>query len=177
MPNLLKKEKSPYLKQHEDNPVDWYAWNKETLLKAKEEKKPIFLSVGYASCHWCHVMAHESFEDIDTAKVMNEKFRNIKVDREERPDLDFIFQKSLGILTGAQGGWPLSMFLDENGVPFTGGTYFPPQDVQGRPSFKKVLKNVSNVYQENREKIINQIEQMKMVFKEMNLKNSVYPKI
>ena len=173
MPNHLKSEKSPYLKQHENNPVDWLPWNKDSLLKAKNHKKPIFLSIGYASCHWCHVMAHESFEDIDTAKVMNEKFINIKVDREERPDLDFIFQKSLGILTGAQGGWPLSMFLDENGVPFTGGTYFPPQDVQGRPSFKKVLKNVSNVYQENREKIINQIEQMKMVFKEMNLKNSV----
>ncbi len=104
---------------------------------------------------------------------MNEKFINIKVDREERPDLDFIFQKSLGILTGAQGGWPLSMFLDENGVPFTGGTYFPPQDIQGRPSFNKVLENVSKVYLENREKIIAQVSQMKMVFKELNLKNAV----
>jgi len=173
MPNLLKKEKSPYLKQHEDNPVDWYAWNKETLLKAKDEKKPIFLSVGYASCHWCHVMAHESFEDQETAKLMNEKFINIKVDREERPDLDYVFQKSLSILTGTQGGWPLSMFLDENGVPFTGGTYFPPKEMQGRPDFKKVLNNVSSVYKENREKIIAQAPQMQEVFSKINQRSAV----
>ena len=127
MSNQLKNENSPYLKQHADNPVEWFAWNKISLEKARNEKKPIFLSVGYSSCHWCHVMAHESFENIETAKILNEEFINIKVDREERPDLDNIFQKSLSILTGAQGGWPLSMFLDENGVPFTGGTYFPPQ--------------------------------------------------
>ena len=173
MSNQLKSEKSPYLKQHQNNPVNWLPWNKETLLKAKNEKKPIFLSVGYASCHWCHVMAHESFENKETAKIMNEKFVNIKVDREERPDLDFIFQKSLGILTGAQGGWPLSIFLDENAVPFTGGTYFPPHDMEGRPSFNKVLENVSKVYLENREKIIAQVSQMKMVFKELNQKNAV----
>ena len=173
MPNLLKKEKSPYLKQHENNPVDWYAWNKETLLKAKEEKKPIFLSVGYASCHWCHVMAHESFEDQETAKLMNEKFINIKVDREERPDLDYVFQKSLSILTGTQGGWPLSMFLDENGVPFTGGTYFPPKEMQGRPDFKKVLNNVSSVYKENREKIIAQAPQMQDIFSQINQRSAV----
>ena len=173
MPNLLKKEKSPYLKQHEDNPVDWYAWNKETLLKAKEEKKPIFLSVGYASCHWCHVMAHESFEDQETAKLMNEKFINIKVDREDRPDLDYVFQKSLSILTGTQGGWPLSMFLDENGVPFTGGTYFPPKEMQGRPDFKKVLNNVSSVYKENREKIIAQAPQMQDIFSQINQRSAV----
>ena len=171
--NKLKSEKSPYLKQHENNPVDWLAWNKDSLKKAKVEKKPIFLSIGYASCHWCHVMAHESFENIEIAKVMNDNFINIKVDREERPDLDFIFQRSLGILTGAQGGWPLSMFLDENGVPFTGGTYFPPKEMQGRPSFIQVLKNVSKIYKENREKIINQVEQMKLVFKEFNLKTAV----
>ena len=173
MPNELKKEKSPYLKQHENNPVHWLPWKKETLEKAKKEKKPIFLSVGYASCHWCHVMAHESFENNETAKIMNEKFINIKVDREERPDLDSIFQKSLGVLTGAQGGWPLSMFLDENAVPFTGGTYFPPNEMQGRPSFTKVLENVSKVYSENREKIIAQVSQMKEVFKEFNRKDSV----
>ena len=173
MPNLLKKEKSPYLKQHEDNPVDWYAWNKETLLRAKEEKKPIFLSVGYASCHWCHVMAHESFEDQETAKLMNEKFINIKVDREERPDLDYVFQKSLSILTGTQGGWPLSMFLDENAVPFTGGTYFPPKEMQGRPDFKKVLNNVSSVYKENREKIIAQAPQMQDIFSQINQRSAV----
>ena len=168
MSNKLKNEKSPYLKQHENNPVDWFPWNKETLLKAKNEKKPIFLSVGYASCHWCHVMAHESFENNNTAKIMNEKFINIKVDREERPDLDSIFQKSLGVLTGAQGGWPLSMFLDENAVPFTGGTYFPPQEMHGRPSFTQVLENVSKVYSDNREKIILQVAQLQMVFKEFN---------
>ena len=173
MTNHLKNEKSPYLKQHENNPVNWFAWNKKTLEKAKLEKKPIFLSVGYASCHWCHVMAHESFENENTAKIMNEKFINIKVDREERPDLDSIFQKSLGVLTGAQGGWPLSMFLDENGVPFTGGTYFPPSEMQGRPSFNQVLENVSKVYLENREKIIAQVSQMKEVFKEFNRKDSV----
>jgi len=173
MANLLKKEKSPYLKQHENNPVDWYAWNKETLLKAKTEKKPIFLSVGYASCHWCHVMAHESFEDQDTANLMNEKFINIKVDREERPDLDYVFQRSLSILTGTQGGWPLSMFLDENGVPFTGGTYFPPKEMQGRPDFKKVLNNVSTVYKENREKIISQAPQMQDIFSKINQRSAV----
>ena len=173
MTNLLKKEKSPYLKQHENNPVDWYAWNKETLLKAKTEKKPIFLSVGYASCHWCHVMAHESFEDQDTANLMNEKFINIKVDREERPDLDYVFQRSLSILTGTQGGWPLSMFLDENGVPFTGGTYFPPKEMQGRPDFKKVLNNVSSVYKENREKIISQAPQMQDIFSKINQRSAV----
>ena len=173
MSNQLKNEKSPYLKQHENNPVNWMAWNKNTLNKAKNEKKPIFLSVGYASCHWCHVMAHESFENEETAKIMNSKFINIKVDREERPDLDSIFQKSLGVLTGAQGGWPLSMFLDENAVPFTGGTYFPPNEMQGRPSFTKVLENVSKVYSENREKIIAQVSQMKEVFKEFNRKDSV----
>ena len=173
MSNQLKNEKSPYLKQHENNPVNWLPWSKETILKAKSEKKPIFLSVGYASCHWCHVMAHESFENSETAKIMNEKFINIKVDREERPDLDFIFQRSLGILTGMQGGWPLSMFLDENSIPFTGGTYFPPKEIQGRPSFNTILENVSKVYSENREKIIAQVSQMKMVFKELNLKNAV----
>ena len=168
MNNQLKHEKSPYLKQHEKNPVNWLAWNKETLSIAKKEKKPIFLSVGYASCHWCHVMAHESFENKETANIMNEKFINIKVDREERPHLDSIFQKSLAILTGAQGGWPLSMFLDENAVPFTGGTYFPPEEMHGRPSFMQVLENVSNVYSENREKIIAQVSQMQAVFKELN---------
>ena len=173
MPNQLKNEKSPYLKQHENNPVNWYAWNKHSLEKAKIDRKPIFLSVGYASCHWCHVMAHESFENIETAKILNDKFINIKVDREERPDLDTTFQKSLSILTGAQGGWPLSMFLDENGVPFTGGTYFPPNEMHGRPSFNQVLLNVSKVYSQNRQKIISQVSQLKAVFKDLNRKNAV----
>ena len=173
MSNLLKNEKSPYLKQHENNPVHWYPWNKKALNKAKELKKPIFLSVGYASCHWCHVMAHESFEDKNTAAVMNEKFINIKVDREERPDLDNVFQKSLAILTGTPGGWPLSMFLDENGVPFSGGTYFPPKEMYGRPSFVNILKQVSDFYAKNKDKIIQQASQIKDVFQKDQKKSSV----
>ena len=173
MTNRLASEKSPYLKQHENNPVDWYPWNSETLKLARNQKKPIFLSVGYASCHWCHVMAHESFEDQETAKIMNEKFINIKVDREERPDLDYVFQKSLSILTGTQGGWPLSMFLDENAVPFTGGTYFPPKEMHGRPDFRKVLNNVSHVYRDNREKIISQATQMQNIFTKINQRSAV----
>jgi len=171
--NLLKDEKSPYLKQHENNPVHWYAWNKKTLDKAKELKKPIFLSVGYASCHWCHVMAHESFEDESTATVMNENFINIKVDREERPDLDNVFQKSLAILTGVPGGWPLSMFLDENAVPFTGGTYFPPKEMHGRPSFVNILNQVSDFYKKDRDKVIQQATQIKDIFKKDQKKSSV----
>ncbi len=173
MSNLLKNEKSPYLKQHENNPVHWYPWNRKALEKAKELKKPIFLSVGYASCHWCHVMAHESFEDKNTASVMNEKFISIKVDREERPDLDQVFQKSLMIITGTPGGWPLSMFLDENGVPFSGGTYFPPKEMYGRPSFVNVLNQVSEFYSKNRDKVIQQAEQIKNIFGESLKKSSV----
>ena len=173
MENLLKNENSPYLKQHENNPVHWYPWGTKALKKAKELKKPIFLSVGYASCHWCHVMAHESFEDKNTAAVMNEKFINIKVDREERPDLDNVFQKSLAILTGTPGGWPLSMFLDENGVPFSGGTYFPPKEMYGRPSFVNILKQVSDFYAKNKDKIIQQASQIKDVFQKDQKKSSV----
>jgi len=171
--NLLKNEKSPYLKQHENNPVHWYPWSKKALNKAKELKKPIFLSVGYASCHWCHVMAHESFENQSTASVMNEKFINIKVDREERPDLDYVFQKSLALLTGTPGGWPLSMFLDENGVPFSGGTYFPPKEMYGRPSFINILNQVSEFYGKNREKTIQQALEIKNVFQQIHKKSSV----
>ena len=173
MENLLKNERSPYLKQHENNPVHWYPWGTKALKKAKELKKPIFLSVGYASCHWCHVMAHESFEDKNTAAVMNEKFINIKVDREERPDLDNVFQKSLAILTGTPGGWPLSIFLDENGVPFSGGTYFPPKEMYGRPSFVNILKQVSDFYAKNKDKIIQQASQIKDVFQKDQKKSSV----
>ena len=173
MSNLLKNEKSPYLKQHENNPVHWHPWNKDALQKAKELKKPIFLSVGYASCHWCHVMAHESFEDANTANIMNEKFVNIKVDREERPDLDNVFQKSLAILSGTPGGWPLSMFLDENGVPFTGGTYFPPKEMYGRPSFVNILTQVSDFYAKNKDKIIQQASQIRDIFQNDQKKSSV----
>ncbi len=169
--NNLSENLSPYLKQHEDNPVYWQTWSKNSLEFAKENKKPILLSIGYASCHWCHVMAHESFEDNETAKLMNELFINIKVDREERPDLDFIFQSSYQLFNQTGGGWPLTMFLDENGVPFTGGTYFPKKPNRGLPSFKEVLQKVSDVYKDKRENIINQKD---LIIKNLDLKkNSV----
>ncbi len=169
--NNLSDNLSPYLKQHKDNPVHWQTWTKNSLDFARQNKKPILLSIGYASCHWCHVMAHESFEDNETAKVMNELFVNIKVDREERPDLDFIFQSSFQLFNQIGGGWPLTMFLDENGVPFMGGTYFPKEPKQGLPSFKEVLQKVSNVYKDQRENIINQRD---LIIKNLDLKkNSV----
>ena len=169
--NNLSYDLSPYLKQHKDNPVNWQIWSKATLDYAKQNKKPIILSIGYASCHWCHVMAHESFEDKETAEIMNQLFVNIKVDREERPDLDFIFQSSFQLFNQTGGGWPLTMFLDENGVPFMGGTYFPKEAKHGLPSFKEVLKKVSDAYKDQREKIVNQKD---LIIKNLDLKkNSV----
>ena len=169
--NILSNNLSPYLQQHKDNPVHWQTWTEETLEFAKKNKKPILLSIGYASCHWCHVMAHESFEDNETAKIMNQFFVNIKVDREERPDLDFIFQSSFQLFNQTGGGWPLTMFLDENGVPFMGGTYFPKVSKHGLPSFKKILSKVSEAYKEQRENIINQKD---LIIKNLDLKkNSV----
>ncbi len=169
--NILSNNLSPYLQQHKDNPVNWQTWTEETLEFAKKNKKPILLSIGYASCHWCHVMAHESFEDNETAKIMNQFFVNIKVDREERPDLDFIFQSSFQLFNQTGGGWPLTMFLDENGVPFMGGTYFPKVSKHGLPSFKKILSKVSEAYKEQRENIINQKD---LIIKNLDLKkNSV----
>ena len=145
--NSLIHETSPYLLQHAKNPVQWYSWNENVLKKAKEEKKPIFLSIGYSSCHWCHVMAHESFENEDIAKIMNENFVNIKVDREERPDIDDIYQKVCQIATG-QGGWPLSVFLTPDQRPFYVGTYFPPLDSYGRPGFGSILRQLSQTWKE-----------------------------
>ncbi len=169
--NILSDDLSPYLQQHKDNPVNWQVWSKKTLEFAKQNKKPILLSIGYASCHWCHVMAHESFEDIETAKMMNQLFINIKVDREERPDLDFIFQSSFQLFNRTGGGWPLTMFLDENGVPFMGGTYFPKETKHGLPSFREVLKKVSDAYKDQRENIIKQKD---LIIKNLDLKkNSV----
>ena len=143
--NLLDRETSPYLLQHKDNPVHWHAWGSAALVEAKEANKPILLSVGYAACHWCHVMAHESFEDDAIARQMNEKFINIKVDREERPDIDSIYQNALALL-GQQGGWPLTMFLTPDGAPFWGGTYFPPEDRWGRPGLPQVLSRIAEIY-------------------------------
>ena len=150
-PNRLATETSPYLLQHADNPVDWYPWGEEALQKAAREGKPILLSVGYSACHWCHVMAHESFEDPDTAELMNRLFVNIKVDREERPDLDKIYQSAQHLLTRRSGGWPLTMFLDhEDRIPFFGGTYFPRTARFGLPSFQDILRRVSHFYTERR---------------------------
>ena len=169
--NNLSEDLSPYLFQHKDNPVNWQIWNNKTLDFAKTNQKPILLSVGYASCHWCHVMAHESFEDLETANIMNNNFVNIKVDREERPDIDFIFQSSFQLFNQVGGGWPLTMFLDENGVPFMGGTYFPKKSKHGLPSFKEVLKKVSEAYKIQRENILNQRD---LIIKNLDLrKNSV----
>ena len=150
--NRLARETSPYLLQHQDNPVHWWAWGPEALAEAKRANKPILLSVGYAACHWCHVMAHESFEDDATAAQMNDLFVNIKVDREERPDIDAIYMRALHSL-GEQGGWPLTMFLDSDARPFWGGTYFPPEPRFGRPSFKHVLAEVARIYREEPDKI------------------------
>jgi len=145
--NKLGEESSPYLLQHAKNPVHWYAWNEEALGRAKKENKPIFLSVGYSSCHWCHVMAHESFEDEEIAKIMNENFINIKVDREERPDLDDIYQKACQMTTG-QGGWPLSVFLTPDQRPFYVGTYFPALDSYGRPGFGSLCRQLAQSWKE-----------------------------
>jgi uncharacterized protein len=143
--NLLRRETSPYLLQHADNPVHWRPWGAAALAEARETNKPILLSVGYAACHWCHVMAHESFEDAETAGLMNRLFVNIKVDREERPDIDHLYMSALHA-TGEAGGWPLTMFLAPDGAPFWGGTYFPPEPRWGRPSFRQVLQAVAGAY-------------------------------
>jgi uncharacterized protein len=150
--NRLDEETSPYLLQHKDNPVHWQAWGEETLAAAKAEDKPILLSIGYAACHWCHVMAHESFENPAIAALMNDLYINIKVDREERPDLDAIYQHALALL-GEQGGWPLTMFLSPEGEPFWGGTYFPPEPRWGRPGLGQVLEGVARTYRSERDKV------------------------
>ena len=152
MPNRLIHAASPYLLQHADNPVDWWEWGPEALAKAQEEDKPIFLSVGYAACHWCHVMAHESFEDPEIAAILNEHFISIKVDREERPDIDAIYMDALISMTG-HGGWPMSMFLTPEGEPFYGGAYFPPVARYGMPSFRQVLYSVIRTWEEQREQV------------------------
>ena len=155
--NRLAHETSPYLLQHKDNPVHWWAWGPEALAEAKRTGKPILLSVGYAACHWCHVMAHESFEDQGTADVMNGLYVNIKVDREERPDIDAIYMSALHRL-GEQGGWPLTMFLDSDAKPFFGGTYFPKQSQYGRPAFVSVLLQIAQIYQEEPERVRGNVE-------------------
>ena len=150
--NWLIHETSPYLLEHAHNPVDWYPWGEEALAKARAEDKPVLLSVGYSACHWCHVMAHESFENEDTARLMNENFISIKVDREERPDVDALYMDAVQALTGS-GGWPMTVFLTPEGLPFYGGTYFPPADRYGMPGFPTLLKRISDYYHNRREKV------------------------
>jgi hypothetical protein len=167
MNNRLIKETSPYLQQHAGNPVDWYAWGEEALARARAEDKPILLSVGYSACHWCHVMAHESFEDSEVAAVMNRHYVNIKVDREERPDLDQIYQSAHQMLAQRGGGWPLTMFLSPDGTPFWGGTYFPKTPRYGLPGFVEILERIAAVWREQRAAIGEQGEQVKLAFSRM----------
>jgi uncharacterized protein YyaL (SSP411 family) len=163
--NRLAAETSPYLLQHADNPVDWYPWGEEALAAAKRDRKPILLSIGYSACHWCHVMAHESFEDPATAALMNQLFVNIKVDREERPDLDKIYQVAQQMITHGSGGWPLTMFLTaETQAPFFGGTYFPKEARYGMPAFGELLRRVAEYYRSHDAEIAEQSEQLKLAF-------------
>src|SRR6266850_8052464 len=150
--NHLINETSPYLLQHAHNPVDWYPWGDEAFEKAREENKPVLLSIGYSACHWCHVMAHESFEDRRIAELMNENFVNIKVDREERPDLDQIYMNAVQMMTH-HGGWPMTVFLTPEGLPFYGGTYYPPEDRYNMPGFPRVLLSVAQAYRERQDDI------------------------
>src|SRR5438046_2288506 len=153
--NRLAQEKSPYLLQHSHNPVDWYPWGEEAFAKARREDKPIFLSVGYSTCHWCHVMAHESFEEQATAAIMHREYVNIKVEREERPDVDRVYMMFVQATTGG-GGWPMSVWLTPDLKPFVGGTYFPPEDRYGQPAFKKVLERIAAAWKQDHEKIAGQ---------------------
>src|SRR5438132_6636749 len=153
--NQLANEKSPYLLQHADNPVEWFPWGKEAFEKARRENKPIFLSIGYYTCHWCHVIAHESFEDVATAEIMNREFVNIKVDREERPDVDRVYMTFVQTTT-AGGGWPMSVWLTPRRSSFVGVTYFPPEDRFGHPAFKRVLQRIAEAWKNDRTKISSQ---------------------
>src|SRR5215470_17679115 len=155
MPNRLAAETSPYLRQHADNPVEWYPWGDEAFARARAEDRPVLLSIGYSSCHWCHVMAHESFEDPRVAAVMNERFVNIKVDREERPDVDAVYMQAVQALSG-HGGWPMTVFLTPDAQPFYAGTYFPPEDRQGMPGFVRVLEAVDDAWRERRADLVAQ---------------------
>jgi len=169
--NHLANETSPYLLQHADNPVDWFPWGEEALRKAKAEDKPVFLSIGYSACHWCHVMAHESFEDEGVAAILNERYVSIKVDREERPDLDRIYMNAVQALTG-RGGWPMSVFLTPEGQPFYGGTYFPPSPRYGMPAFSDVLLAVSDAWQNRRQELLDGSDQLVAAIKrQMSPKN------
>ena len=152
MANRLASEQSPYLLQHKDNPVDWRPWGTEAFDAARRENKPIFLSIGYSTCHWCHVMEHESFENREIAEVLNRHFVSIKVDREERPDVDRVYMTFVQVTTGS-GGWPMSVWLTPSLQPFYGGTYFPPSSKWGKPGFVDVLEEIARVWREERDKV------------------------
>jgi len=169
--NRLAKEKSPYLLQHAHNPVDWYPWGEEAFEKARRENKPIFLSIGYSTCHWCHVMAHESFESPETAEIMNREFVNIKVDREERPDVDRVYMTFVQATTG-HGGWPMSVWLTPDLKPFVGGTYFPPEDRYGHPAFNQLLQRIATAWQQDREKVAGSGERIVQALREAQSRES-----
>jgi uncharacterized protein YyaL (SSP411 family) len=159
MPNRLADATSPYLLQHQENPVDWWEWGEEAFAEARRRDVPVLLSVGYAACHWCHVMAHESFEDADTARVMNELFVSIKVDREERPDVDSVYMEAVQAMTG-QGGWPMTVWMDHEKRPFFAGTYFPGEPRHGMASFSQVMDAVSTAWIERRDEVAEQAERL-----------------
>ena len=160
MANRLRTETSPYLLQHAENPVDWYPWGSEAFSAAREQDRPIFLSIGYSACHWCHVMAHESFEDERIAGILNDHYVSVKVDREERPDVDRIYMAAVQALTGS-GGWPMSVFITAEGMPFYGGTYFPPEPRHGMPSFADLLLAVAAAWKGRRQELVAGAERVK----------------
>ncbi|MBS1688528.1 MAG: thioredoxin domain-containing protein, partial [Bacteroidetes bacterium] len=159
MANRLINEQSPYLQQHANNPVDWYAWGDEPFERAKRENKPVLVSIGYAACHWCHVMEHESFENAEVAAYMNEHFINIKVDREEHPDVDHMYMDAVQAISGS-GGWPLNVFATPDRVPFYGGTYFPPRQAFNRPSWTQILQRMNEIWNKQQDEVSAQAEQM-----------------
>src|SRR4051812_46483604 len=161
--NRLAHETSPYLLQHAENPVDWHPWGEEALERARTEDKPLLLSIGYSACHWCHVMAHESFEDEETARLMNELYVNVKVDREERPDVDALYMDAVVALTG-HGGWPMTVFLTPDGEPFYAGTYFPPEDRHGMPSFQRVLRGVADAWANRQDSVTHTTTSMRELY-------------
>src|SRR3954468_5685469 len=160
MANALARETSPYLLQHKENPVDWLPWGEEALRRARENDRPLLVSIGYPACHWCHVMERESFEDPQTAALMNESFVCVKVDREERPDVDALYMEAVQAMTG-QGGWPLNVFCTPDQVPFYGGTYFPPEQRHGMPSWRQVLGAVADAWERERDRIVAGSEQIR----------------
>jgi len=171
MPNRLATESSPYLLQHQNNPVDWYPWGAEALARSKAEEKPIFLSIGYSACHWCHVMEHESFESVGIANELNRLFVCIKVDREERPDLDQIYMNAVQLMTG-RGGWPMSVFLTPDLTPFYGGTYWPPMARMGMPGFLDVIRAVADAWQNRRDLAMQQAGELTEHLKQIGANDS-----